>query len=77
MLTKEFNELPLPIRSKIVFDKGKLIAVSNDDKTQKAFFYTLNDLKIDLIYDKARSRLLNVIAREKPSEREVLLKKNV
>ena len=72
MLTKEFNELPLPIRSKMVFDKGKLIAVSNDDKTQKAFFYTLNDLKIDLIYDKVRNRLLNVIAWEKPSEREAL-----
>lgn len=70
MLTKEFNELPLPIRSKMVFDSGRLIAVSNDDKTQKAFFYTLGELKIDMIYDKVRSRLLDVIAWEKPSERE-------
>jgi hypothetical protein len=75
MLSKEFNELPLPIKSKMVFDKGRLIAVSNDDKTQKAFFYTLDDLKIDMIYDKVRSRLLDVFAWEKPSEREAFQKK--
>lgn len=64
MLTKEFNQLPLDTRSKMVFEKGSLIAISNDDIAQKAFYYTLNGLKVDLIYDKVRNRLLDIIARE-------------
>jgi len=77
MLTKEFNDLPLAIRSKLVFDKGRLIAVFNDDEIQKGFYYTLNDLKIDLIYDKVRSRLSNVIAWENNNERSVSFKSKI
>jgi hypothetical protein len=74
MLTKEFNKLPLAIRSKMVFDKGSLIAVFNDNATQKGFYYTLDDLKIDMIYDKVRSRLLDVFAWESINERGALRK---
>jgi len=74
MLTKEFNKLPLAIRSKMVFDKGVLIAIFNDNTTQKGFYYTLDDLKIDMIYDKIRSRLLDVIAWDNINERGVLKK---
>jgi hypothetical protein len=74
MLTKEFNNLPLATRSKLVYDKGSLVAIFSDDKAQKGFYYTLNNLKIDLIYDKVRNRLLDVIAWDNSSDRTFLVR---
>jgi len=64
MLTKEFNALSLSERSKLVFGQGKLIDIYQDHVMQKGFYYKLNDLKIDVIYDKVRNRLLDIIAWE-------------
>jgi hypothetical protein len=75
MLPKEFNKLPLAERSKMVFEKGNLIAIFNDDTAQKGFYYTLDGLKIDLTYDKVRNRLLNVIAWETTTDRNLSLQK--
>ncbi len=74
MLTKEFNSLPLDKRSKLVFGEGKLIGISKDHPVQKGFYYKLNDLKIDVIYDKARNSLLDVKAWEKSEDRAVFLR---
>ncbi len=74
MLTKEFNALPLVQRSKLVFGEGKLIAIFQDHTLQKGFYYKLHDLKIDVIYDKVRNRLLNILAWETAAERLVFLK---
>ncbi|HWY98260.1 MAG TPA: hypothetical protein VNY36_04150 [Bacteroidia bacterium] len=64
MLTKEFNALSLSERSKLVFGQGKLIDIYQDHVMQKGFYYKLNDLKVDVIYDKVRNRLLDIIAWE-------------
>ncbi|MGP8216747.1 MAG: hypothetical protein ACLQQ4_14375 [Bacteroidia bacterium] len=72
MLTKEFNELPLEKRSKLVFGEGKLIGVIQDHALQKAFYYRLNDLKVDVVYDKVRDRLLGINAWENASDRGAL-----
>ena len=74
MLTKEFNTLPLSERSKLVFGKGKLIGISQEHSVQKGFFYKLNNLKIDVIYDKVRNQLLDVIAWENTTDRVAFLK---
>ncbi|MGP8214784.1 MAG: hypothetical protein ACLQQ4_04400 [Bacteroidia bacterium] len=74
MLTKEFNALPLDKRSKLVFGEGKLIDIFQDHALQKGFFYKLNDLKIDVIYDKARNRLFDIVAWESLTERGILPK---
>lgn len=75
MLTKEFNALPLVQRSKLVFGEGRLIAIFQDHQLQKGFYYKLNDLKVDVIYDKVRNRLLNILAWDDITEREVFLNK--
>jgi len=62
MLTEEFNKLTLPERSQLVFDVGKLIDIYDDNKLQKVFYYELGELKIDITYDKAHNRLLDIIA---------------
>lgn len=72
MLTKEFNALSLQKRSKLVFAKGKLIGVIRDQSSQKAFYYKLDDLKIDVVYDKIRKRLLGINAWENALDRAVL-----
>ena len=72
MLTKEFNALSLSKRSKLVFGEGKLIGIIRDQETQKAFYYKLNDLKIDVVYDKIRKRLLGINAWENAVDRAVL-----
>jgi hypothetical protein len=69
VLTKEFNALPLNKKSKLVFGEGKLIGTIRDQESQKAFFYKLNDLKIDVIYDKVRNRLLGINAWESAVDR--------
>ncbi|MGP8214905.1 MAG: hypothetical protein ACLQQ4_05015 [Bacteroidia bacterium] len=66
---KEFNELTLAERSKLVFEEGKLMDIFEDNTLQKIFFFKLNDLKIDVIYDKTRNRLLDIIAWENSTER--------
>jgi|GEM_PF-848836 hypothetical protein len=77
MLTKEFNALTLAERSKIVFGQGKLIGISQEHLAQKGFFYKLNDLKIDVIYDKVRNQLLDIKAWENSSDRLSFLKMSV
>jgi hypothetical protein len=72
MLTKEFNALSLQKRSKLVFGEAKLIGIVRDQETQKAFFYKLDDLKIDVIYDKVRKRLLGINAWENAVDRALL-----
>ena len=74
MLTKEFNTLPLPEKSVLVFGEGKLIDIFGDNKFQKVFFYKLDDLKIDVIYDKANNRMLDIIAWENSNDRVDFLK---
>ena len=74
MLTKEFNSLSLDKRSKLVFSEGKLIGISKEHPLQKGFYYKLNDLKIDVIYDKARNNLIDVKAWEKSEDRAVFLR---
>lgn len=69
MLTKEFNALTLSKKSKLVFSEAKLIGTIRDEESQKAFFYKLNDLKIDVVYDKVRSRLLGINAWETAVDR--------
>ena len=74
MLTREFNALPLTERSRLVFGEGKLIGISQEHAMQKGFFYKLNDLKVDVIYDKIHSQLLDVIAWENTTDRVAFLK---
>jgi hypothetical protein len=74
MLTKIFNALPLLERNTLVFGERKLIAIYEDNKSQKVFFFKLNDLKIDMIYDKVRNRLLDILAWENSYERVEFLK---
>ena len=74
MLTKEFNSLPLDQRSKVVFSEGKLIGISKEHPVQKGFYYKLNDLKVDVIYDKARNQLLDVKAWDTSSDRAAFLR---
>jgi hypothetical protein len=69
MLTKEFNALSLSERSKLVFGEGKLIGIFKDHTLQKAFYYKLEDLKIDVVYDKVRNRLLGINAWENAVDR--------
>jgi len=69
VLTKEFNALTLSKKSKLVFSEAKLIGTIRDEESQKAFFYKLNDLKIDVVYDKVRSRLLGINAWETAVDR--------
>lgn len=74
MLTKEFNALPLHKKSKLVFGQGKLIGIVHDHELHKAFYYKLNGLKIDIIYNKVRNRLLGIIAWENAIDRDKLQK---
>ena len=74
MLTKEFNALPLDQRSKVVFSEGKLIGISKEHPMQKGFYYKLNDLKVDVIYDKARNQLQDVKAWDKSEDRVAFLR---
>lgn len=74
MLTKEFNALPLDQRSKVIFSEGKLIGISKEHPVQKGFYYKLNDLKVDVIYDKARNQLLDVKAWDKNDDRVAYLR---
>ena len=72
MLTQEFNNLPLDKRSKLVFGEGKLIGVMRDNELQKVFYYRLDDLKVDVVYDKIRNRLLGINAWENAADRGIL-----
>lgn len=74
MLTKEFNAMSLDKRRKLIFSEGKLIGISQDDAVQKGFYYKLNGLKVDVIYDKVRNSLLDVIAWENTTERVAFLR---
>jgi len=74
MVTKIFNALPLPERNTLVFGEGKLIAIYEDNKFQKVFYFKWNDLKIDVIYDKVRNRLLDILAWENANDRVEFLK---
>jgi len=74
MLTKEFNALSLDKRRKLIFSEGKLIGISQDDSIQKGFYYKLNGLKVDVIYDKVRNSLLDVIAWENTTDRVAFLR---
>lgn len=56
----------------MVFAKGKLIGVISDQTSQKAFYYKLGDLKIDVVYDKIRKRLLGINAWDNAIDRAVL-----
>jgi len=78
MITKEFNALSLPEKTALVFANGKLInIVQHKSLQQKSFYYTLNDLKVDVIYDRVRNILLDVIAWENIADRVALLKMSV
>jgi hypothetical protein len=74
MQTKEFNALPLAERTRLVFSEGKLIEIFENHNLQKGFFYKYNGLKIDVIYDKARNQLQDVIAWENSTDRVSFLK---
>ena len=74
MLTKEFNELPLAERNKLVFGEAKLIDIFDDNKFQKVFFCRMDELKIDIIYDKAHNRLMEIVAWENVNDRVDFLK---
>jgi hypothetical protein len=74
MLTKEFNALPLDKKSKLVFNEGKLIGISKEYLAQKGFYYKLNDLKVDVIYDKVRNTLLDITAWETSNDRVAFLR---
>jgi len=69
MLIKEFNALSLTEKSKLVFGEGRLIDIYQSNIAQKGFYYKLNDLKIDVIYDKARNSLLDIMAWENTTDR--------
>jgi len=73
MLTKEFNALPLDKRSSLVFSEGTLIDIYQSHLVQKGFYYKLNGLKIDVVYDKVRNTLLDVIAWENITDRAAFL----
>lgn len=73
MITKEFNKLPLDKRSKLIFGEGKLIGIMRDNELQKAFYYRLGGLKVDVVYDKVRKRLLGINAWENAAERGILI----
>lgn len=74
MLTNEFNKLPLPERSKLVYGVGKLIDIYDDNKLQKVFYYKIGELKIDIIYDKTHNRLLDIVAWNESKDRVDFLK---
>jgi len=74
MLTKEFNALPLEKRRELVFNSGKLIDIYQSHLAQKGFYYKLNDLKVDVIYDKVHNTLLDVIAWENTADRVAFLR---
>ena len=62
LTTIDFNALPFAERNKLVFADGKFIDVFHENKLQKGFFYRLEDLKIDVVYDKVHNKLLDIIA---------------
>ena len=66
--------MPLDKRRKLIFSEGKLIGISQDDSIQKGFYYKLNNLKVDVIYDKVRNSLLDVIAWENTADRVAFLR---
>ena len=72
MLTTEFNALPLAERKTMVFADGTLINIFEDQKLQKSFFYKLKNLKVDVIYDKARNQMLDIHAWDAISERKAV-----
>ncbi len=74
MLTKEFNALSISERNKLVFGEGKLIAIYEDNKFQKVFFYKWNEIKIDVIYDKTHNKLLDILAWQNDTDRVEFLK---
>jgi hypothetical protein len=71
MFTKDFNALSLNERSKLVFGEAKLIGIFKDHTLQKAFYYKLGDLKIDVVYDKVLNTLLSINAWESATDRGV------
>jgi hypothetical protein len=58
----------------VVFSKGKLVAIHEDNKFQKIFLYKLEDIKIDVIYDKTNNKLLDIVAWENSIDRVQFLK---
>jgi hypothetical protein len=74
MLTKDFNALPLPERSKMAFSDGKLIAIYEDNQFQKVFYFKWNGLKIDVIYDKVHNKLLDILAWQEAKDRVAFLR---
>ena len=74
MLKEEFNALPLDKKTTLIFSEGKLIEIFENDKFQKGFFYKLNSLKVDVIYDKMHNQLLDIIAWENNEDRVAFLK---
>lgn len=43
-----------------------------DNELQKVFYYRLDDLKVDVVYDKIRNRLLGINAWENAADRGIL-----
>ena len=61
MLTKNSMRCLCP-KGILVFGEGKLIAIYEDNKFQKVFYYKFNGIKVDVLYDKINSTLLDIIA---------------
>ncbi len=74
MQALEFNALPLSERTALVFSHGRLLEIFEDTKYQKAFYYKLNELKIDVIYDRIHNKLLDIIAWDSNNDRVAFLK---
>ncbi len=73
MQTKEFNALPLEQRSKLVYGSGKLIDILERHQYQKTFYYKMDNLKIDVIYDRVKNNLLDIVAWENEEDRKAFL----
>ncbi|HXP50217.1 MAG TPA: hypothetical protein VN922_09700 [Bacteroidia bacterium] len=71
MRIHEFNALPLSERSKLVFGDGKLIGISKEYTVQKEFHFILNDIRINVVYDKVRKIVMDVKAVERSMDRKV------
>ncbi len=75
MLLKEFNSLSLAEKTRLVFAEGKLVDIfEKKHNLQKAFYYKLEELKIDVIFDKSRNTVLDVLAWEHNDERVAFIK---
>ena len=74
MIKQKFNNLALPVRAALVFGEGRLIGTFDSNSSQTIFYYKLNDLKIDVVYNKTNMKVVDIFAWENSIERLAYLK---